>query len=166
MHALSLVDIAKETRRALSDGDSAAYRLPDNQQQAHEILELFGQQSPSELKAMTTIDWSKTHLTLRAKWREATMYEPLIEHIDSLIETHLGAQAEMKGTGPIYIGRRIVAVLLDDLLTSFATAFIFISLLMIVLLKDLKLGIVAMVPNLFPIALVLGFMGCRHPHRS
>ena len=87
------------------------------------------------------------------------MYEPLIEHIDSLIETRPGAQAEMKRTGPIYISRRIVAVLLDDLLTSFATAFIFISLLMIVLLKDLKLGIVKMVPNLFPIALVLGFMG-------
>ncbi|MEE2787096.1 MAG: MMPL family transporter, partial [Myxococcota bacterium] len=159
MHTMSLVDIAKETLRALTNDDPSAYRLPNTQTQANEILELFGQQSPAELKTMTTIDWSQSHMTLRAKWREATTYEPFIRHVDELVKTHIGDRAKVEGTGPVYIGQRIVAVLLEDLLISFATAFLFVSILMVILLRDLKLGLVAMLPNLFPIALVLGCMG-------
>ena len=53
----------------------------------------------------------------------------------------------------------VVTTLLDDLLRSFGVAFIVITFLMIGMLRDIKLGLLAMVPNLLPIALILGVMG-------
>ena len=49
--------------------------------------------------------------------------------------------------------------LLGDLLRSFASLFWWISILMIFILREIKLGLLAMVPNLLPIAMLLGFMG-------
>ena len=38
---------------------------------------------------------------MRAKWREATTYQPFIAHIDKLVEKHiLGDRAQVEGTGP------------------------------------------------------------------
>ena len=37
--------------------------------------------------------------------------------------------------------------------------FLFVAVFMVFMLRDLKLGLIAMLPNLFPIALVLGAMG-------
>ena len=52
----------------------------------------------------------------------------------------------------------IVGSLLDDLLRSFGLAFVVITLMMIALLGELKLGLIAMIPNLLPITMVVAFM--------
>jgi predicted RND superfamily exporter protein len=158
-HALSLLDVVKETRRAFKGGDRAAYALPTSQQEANDFLFAFENQSPSELSKLTTIDWSKTHVTFRVRWREATAYGPLIEHIKKSAQTHLGDRVDIAGTGPVYVVTRLVKVMLDDLAKSFGTAFLLVSIFMVFMLRDLKLGLVAMMPNLFPILLVMGFMG-------
>ena len=49
--------------------------------------------------------------------------------------------------------------LLWDLIKSFGVAFVVITLIMMALLGSLKLGLIAMVPNLMPIVLIMGLMG-------
>jgi hypothetical protein len=66
---------------------------------------------------------------------------------------------EAAGTGPVYVVNRLVKVMLDDLAKSFGTAFLLVSIFMIFMLREWKLGLVAMMPNLFPIILVMGVMG-------
>jgi predicted RND superfamily exporter protein len=53
----------------------------------------------------------------------------------------------------------VVSALLTDLLRSFGAAFIAITVMMVMVLRDIKLGLIAMVPNLLPIVAVMGFMG-------
>ena len=158
-HAMSLVDVVKETRRAFHGGKASHYSIPETQPEAEQLLFLFENQSPDELSKMTTLDFSRSQMTLRVKWQDATAYTRLIDHIEEGIEEHVGSRAEIEGTGAVYLGHRIVSVLIDDLIKSFGTAFLAITVLMVFLLRDLKLGVVAMVPNLFPIVIVLGFMG-------
>jgi predicted RND superfamily exporter protein len=52
----------------------------------------------------------------------------------------------------------VVGGLLSDLMRSFGMAFIAITLMVIALLRDVKLGLIAMVPNLLPIVMMLGGM--------
>ena len=49
--------------------------------------------------------------------------------------------------------------LLDGLFRSFLLAFVLIAVLMVVVLRSAGGGLLAMLPNLFPAAVVFGFMG-------
>lgn len=50
----------------------------------------------------------------------------------------------------------------DGFWESFATAFLIITAVMIIALRSIRLGLVAMIPNLTPIALVFGVLGWIH----
>jgi len=162
-HVISPLDVIKETRQALlSSGEDPTrrfYELPQTQEEASQLMSLFELQSPDELRQLATIDLRSAHMTLQVKWREATSYERLIQHIDEGIKEHIGDLAQLEPTGGIYLAYTIVSSLLSDLLWSFSGAFIVITLLMVLMLKSLKLGALAMIPNLAPIALMLGALG-------
>jgi uncharacterized protein len=158
-HATSIVDIAKETNRALHGNDPAHYEIPGTDLGLSEVFLLFENQSPEATKRLVTLDWSVTHVRFRVRWREATAYQPLVAHIKNAAKRHLEPRVEGRGTGSVFIASGLVSLLLHDLSLSFGTAFVFVTLLMIVMLRDLKLGLIAMLPNLLPIALVLGYMG-------
>ena len=158
-HAISLLDVIKESRRALLGDDPADYRLPDVQGDVQDLLFLFESSGPNELRRLTTVDLSLSHMTFSVRWREATSYRPLMDHLRTGVERHLAGKAEIRATGSAPLGHLIVSVLLADLLKSFGTAFLFITVIMVFMLRDVKLGLLAMVPNLVPIAFVLGGMG-------
>ena len=64
-----------------------------------------------------------------------------------------------KLTGGIPLIYKAQHQILRDLMVSFLTAFLIITLLMIIVLRSVQAGIVAMVPNVFPPLVVFGAMG-------
>ncbi len=62
-------------------------------------------------------------------------------------------------TGSVPIVQRSQQQLLDDLFGSFAIAFVFIAVTMVILLRSLRAGLVSMIPNVFPAIVVFGAMG-------
>ena len=64
----------------------------------------------------------------------------------------------MRTTGATLILVSVVTHLLSDLVRSFAVAFLVITLLMVILFRDWKLGLIAMVPNILPVVRILGLM--------
>jgi predicted RND superfamily exporter protein len=155
-NAVAITNIVKETKKALMDGDES---MPTKQDEASQLLNLFELQSPSELKKIATIDSFITHISLQMKWKEATSYKHFIQSMDQAIEEIFKQELEVKATGGIYLAYTIVSSLLSDLIQSFGSAFLIICILMIFMLKDVKLGLLSMIPNLFPILLMLGFLG-------
>ena len=169
-HALSLTNVVKETRKALVN-QSDAYHIPsirsqkksEAQQEASQLISLFELQSPEQLRKLSTVDLKASHLTLQVKWQEATSYAGLIKHIEAGIKQYFEPlekqKIELRPTGGVYLAYTIISSLLDDLIKSFSAAFLVITLLMILMLKELKLGLLAMIPNLFPILLMIGTLG-------
>jgi hypothetical protein len=155
----SLVDIVKETNRALHAGDDAYYVLPDTQRGVSDVLLLFENASPDDLRRLVIADLSKSHMSIRVRWMDATSYIPFIEYLEAGIAEHIPESVEVNATGGVYSIVSVVGVLIYDLLRSFGVALIAVTLMMIALLKSLKMGAVAMVPNLVPLGMVMGFMG-------
>jgi predicted RND superfamily exporter protein len=155
----SLVDIVKETNRALHGGDPAYYVIPETQRGVSDTLLLFENAGPDELRRLVTADLSKSHQAVRVRWMDATSYIPFIEHIEKGVEMFVPKSTTVSPTGGIYSIVSVVGTLIYDLMRSFAVALVAVTLMMIALLKSLRLGLVAMVPNLVPIGMVLGFMG-------
>jgi predicted RND superfamily exporter protein len=73
------------------------------------------------------------------------------------VETAPPAALECTGGVPVVIGAQ--QELLESLLESFAVAFVTIAALMAVFLRSLPAGLVAMIPNVFPVVIVFGLLG-------
>jgi len=155
----SLLDIVKETNRALHGGDPAAYAIPDTQRGVSDALLLFESAAPRDLRRLATADLAKSHMTVRIRWMDATSYEPFTAWIDQGIRDNLGGLAEARPTGSVYELVTTVGGLIGDLLRSFGAALVSVTLMMVLLLRSPTLGFISMIPNLVPVALVMGFMG-------
>ncbi|MGB0588371.1 MAG: efflux RND transporter permease subunit [Myxococcota bacterium] len=155
----SVLDFVRETNRALHGGDQAHYVVPKTQRELADILFLFESASPSQLRLMASTDLTITQMTIRLKWMEATSYLPFTQHVERGIEEHIGEVATIRPTGIAYTMLTTVSSLIKNVLRSFSVAVLVITLFMIILLRELRLGLIAMVPNLLPIVLVAGFMG-------
>ncbi|MEZ4469367.1 MAG: MMPL family transporter [bacterium] len=156
---ISVADVVKETNRALHGGDPAAYQIPETQRGVADAFFLFENAGPDELRLLATNDLSRGQMTIRIKWLEAWSYRPLIAHIEEGLQKFLPEGARVQATGSVYTLLTTIGSLIGDLLRSFGTAFLAITILMTLLLRSLKLGLIAMVPNLLPIAFIMGIMG-------
>ena len=97
--------------------------------------------------ALNNIDYGRFLETLRENVNSQ------LEHMDH----HEGMTANL--TGGIPLVYKAQHQILRDLLVSFLTAFFIITLIFIFLLKSVRAGLVAMVPNVFPPLAVFGTMG-------
>jgi predicted RND superfamily exporter protein len=97
--------------------------------------------------ALSDVDYGRFVDTLR----ETT--EPYISKL-------AGARATYTGVIPlIYKAQR---ELLNDLVESFLLAFAVIAIVMVLVLRSLRAGLLAMIPNVFPAVVIFGLMGwCR-----
>jgi uncharacterized protein len=155
----SILDIIRETNRALHGGSQEYYRMPDSTAQATDILFLFENSAPDDLMRLATSDLNKTQMQFTLRWLPATSYQPLSKHIDAGIEKYVSEVAVVKPTGFLYSVLSAFGALIPDLLKSFGLAFVIITVLLAILLRDLKLGLVAMFPNLLPVLMTVGLMG-------
>ncbi|MCB9529208.1 MAG: MMPL family transporter [Myxococcales bacterium] len=158
-NTIGVVDVVKETNRALHGGDQAFYALPESDRGVADLLFMFENAGPDELRQLATTDLQRAQMTVRVHWLEATRYQSLVDHISAGIAAHVPAGATVQATGSVYTLVSTIGNILRDLISSFGSAFVVITLIMMVLLRGLKLGVVAMVPNLLPVILIGGVMG-------
>jgi len=158
-NATSLVDVVRESWRAFHDMDEAYYRLPDDDRGVADMLTVFESRGPHDLKRLVTVDYRTALMTLRVKQLDAWSYKPLTEHIDKGIKEIVGDKLDVRVTGTVFNLFSVVSQLLQNLLVSFGLAFGVITILLLLVLRNLKLGLISMIPNVFPIANVIGLMG-------
>ncbi|MDD9943522.1 MAG: MMPL family transporter, partial [Myxococcales bacterium] len=157
--AVSFLDPVREAWRAVHDNDVAYYGVPLGQRGATDMVTLLESTAPDELKRLATVDLSTALMSFRVTSADATRYGPLLGHIRAGIARYVGDSAQVSVTGSFYNNLSIVGNVLDDLVNSFGAAFVVIALLMFALLRDVKLGVIAVLSNLLPIVWVLGVMG-------
>ncbi|MGD8860896.1 MAG: efflux RND transporter permease subunit [Myxococcales bacterium] len=158
-NVISILDVIRESNRATHESRPEEYRIPDTERGVADMLTLFESAGPDELQRLATIDLKRSVMTVRLHWMDASSYAPFEAYIERGIEEYVGDRATIEPTGSVLNLLTVVGGLLRDLMRSFGTAFIVITVMMVILLKDLRLGLIAMVPNLLPIAAVMGFMG-------
>lgn len=158
-NVVSVLDPVRESWRLLRPDHSDERALPDTQQGVTDMFTVFEGSAPEHLRGLVTLDMARSVMTIRVKWMDAFSYAPLAQHIDAGIEQHIGGLATVRPTGSALNTFRISSAVTTDMLRSFGLALAVITLMMILLLGELKLGLIAMVPNLLPIAAVMACMG-------
>jgi len=105
-------------------------------------------------------------ISARTARRYALESEGFLDDVAAHVRTFLDAQQERRvagvrveytGMAPLLFAAQ--RELLEGLFRSFLTAFALIAVLMVVVLRSLRGGLLAMLPNIFPAAVVFGTMG-------
>jgi len=78
---------------------------------------------------------------------------------ESVGELGLAGEVGVVATGGVPLVFASQRALLGELLTSFVLAFVMISVVLSLLLGSLSMGLLAMLPNIFPVAVVFGLLG-------
>ncbi len=160
--AFSVADIVKEINRALEDEAPAAYRLPTEREVIAQELLLFENSGADDLEDWVDGQLSMARITLKAPMLDAAAYRDVIDAVETSLEGHFGSGSgapRIQITGIMALLFRTIIAVLESMIVSYGWAFAIITLLMIVLIGELRLGLLSMIPNLLPIVLVLGAMG-------
>jgi predicted RND superfamily exporter protein len=83
----------------------------------------------------------------------------IADKMEEFFQQNLAASEMHYITGSVPLYTRGQKQLFSSMLKSFGAAFLSISLLIGILLKSFKMGLIAMVPNLLPVVFVVAFMG-------
>ena len=120
---------------------------------------MFESAGSDQLRRLATNDLSKTRMTFRIRWMDATAYGPFASHVEEGIEKYMPDDVSVQPTGTAYSLLSTISSLVWDLVRSFGLAFIVITFMMIAMLRSVRLGLIGMVPNLLPILVIMGVMG-------
>jgi len=158
-NAISIVDIVKETHRALNENRQTHYAIPQERRLVAQEMLLFEQSGSDDLSEVTDGRFREARVTLRVPWVDAMVYPGFIESLESIFRRELGEQVRFYVTGTAELFSTSFRNLILSLRRSYAIALAVIVPLMVLLIGSVKRGLVAMIPNLIPVLVTLGLMG-------
>jgi uncharacterized protein len=154
----SIIDLVRESNRALQGGGDDQFRLPQTQELLNHELFLFENSASDELYQLVNNNFSKTKMTLVLPWEDLMYYAGFVRDIESEVQSRFAGMADVQVTGMMALMSSTLAKLMTDTAYSYLLAFIVIAIMMMLLLNSIGLGLLAMIPNIAPIVVVMGIM--------
>jgi predicted RND superfamily exporter protein len=156
--ATSLVDVVKETHRALHGDRRESYAIPTDARLVAQELLLFESAGADDLQQLADPSLRRARLSLRVPLLDAMHYPAFLAELERGLARVLGAGLPFEITGTAALLARGAELLNLSLARSYLLGIGVIGLLLVALLGP-RLGLLALVPNLVPLAAVLGLMG-------
>ena len=158
----SMADHVKRTNQELHDGDPAAAVLPADPMVLAQELLLFTltDAGRNELERVVASDFSTAQIIVRLPSMSSDLVFETIQTAQRLATDTFGGspiRATVTGSGRLFSA--LDHYLVRSQISSFTTAFLTIFAAMFVIFRSARFGVLALVPNVFPVVAVLGAMG-------
>ncbi|QDU82122.1 bifunctional preprotein translocase subunit SecD/SecF [Polystyrenella longa] len=142
---------------SLADGVNTIPRIPIVASSLRKRMALLNGFQKNFVDSLYNVDEQRMRIVLRAQERQPSEQKlALIHSAQQIVAKEFG---EAKTTGLYVLLAYLIDSLLSDQLISFLFAGLGIFLMMSLAFRSLLIGLISIVPNLFPIIVVIGFMG-------
>jgi len=152
----SLANYFKEINRAFNNNKEEYYKIPKSRL---DILDFYEIGDVEVLDKIISPDRMTARISFLGKEMSNEEAQKLINQSDVYLKNKLGQNYSYKYTGMTSLFLSMLENLKDSLMDSFLLAFIIIFFMMLYICKNIKLTLISMIPNLFPIFLTIGLMG-------
>ncbi|MCI5143613.1 MAG: hypothetical protein D3909_18190 [Candidatus Electrothrix sp. ATG1] len=156
--AWSITAILKEIHQALNENRPESYKVPDDARLIPQEFLLFENSGSDDLEDVTDSQFSKARFTIKVPFRDAVAYTDFIHAVNEHFRQTF-PEVKLTVTGMTSIIFQTMARVIRSMAKSYTIALAVITVLMILLIGRLRIGMLSMIPNLFPIFLTLGIMG-------
>ena len=159
-HIRSLSDTIKRLNMNMNGDDPAYYRIPDTDEEASQFLFLYELSLGygMDLTDQINVDRSSTRISAFVGYATTRQLLALDEKIQGWFESN-APELKSPVTGQSHVYTMISARDVPSMLQGTTLALIFISFVIFLVLRNLKLGIVSLVPNLLPALMGFGLWG-------
>jgi predicted RND superfamily exporter protein len=152
----SVVDYLKDMHQSFHGEDRAYYRLPDSDELIAQYMLLY---DGKDLHLVLDEDHQWASVYVRVHDHSSARLRHLITVLRQYLGEHFPDSVEAQVTGPTVLVTNLVDTLLASQIESLALASGVVFCMVATLFRSLRVGLLAMVPNLLPILLNLGLMG-------
>jgi predicted RND superfamily exporter protein len=159
---VSILNIVKGSRQAFYNGDPGSYALPSGREMPL-LMSYFGKGSENNGLIRSFVDSTGRKVRFSAKVADVGTIK-MNELVKNQIEPHAkeifkdtGFEVTVSGTTRLFLKGN--EYLINGLKSSLLIAFLVISVMMGILFKNARMMIIALIPNIIPLLLTMGFMG-------
>ena len=148
---LSLVDVIKETNKALNENKAEFYTIPQDKNLVAQELFLFENSGSDDLQDFVSSDFSKARITVKVPYVDALAYNQFIDQVQAQLDQEFSGVATVSLTGISVLLSVIMEKSIYSSAISYVLAFGLIAIMMIILIGNVKIGLISMIPNVLPI---------------
>ena len=155
---ISYIDVIKETNRALNENRDEYYAIPDDSDLIAQEFLLFESSGNNDLASLVDANYSKARLTLKTPFIDSLEANTFIDNAQIYLDQKFGSLAKVTFIG---IGTLMTVTFEEAIYSSavsYILAFSLITILMVLLIGNLKIGLISMIPNLLPIVILSTIM--------
>ena len=159
-HVTTVSDTIKRLNKAMNRDEDQFYAIPENRELAAQYLLLYELSVPFGLDLNNRINVNKSSTRLTVNIKQASNDD--VRNLDAIIQNYLDNEMpefKTNGTGLSMIFSHFSKRNIDSMLVGTTAALVLISLLLVIALKSLRMGIISLIPNLFPAAVGFGLWG-------
>ena len=155
----SVIDTIKKMRRAMHENRMEYYTLPETSAQASEYLFLYETSGGEELDKQVSFNYDIARITARTKSLNSKDVRTFTSDISMFVKKNIDPSIKVEYTGTMPFVEAMSKYVAQGQKRSFILAFLAITCMMIIVLRSFKLGLISMIPNVFPVLISLGLMG-------
>ena len=155
----SVTTALKRMRRAMRDGDPAFYSLPETPEAVAQYLYLYEGSGGGALDRQLGFRYDTARLSVKFPSLDTAQSRELMAYIQGKVAEIFGPDAKVLISGGMSRYLELNDILYQGQRHSFLAATLAIGLVLVLVLRSLKLGLLSMIPNVFPVFFAMGFLG-------
>lgn len=161
----SIVNVLKRINQQFHGDDPEFYILPESNAELGQLLFLFNTASPEERRKLVSEDFDSAKIMFGLKNGGSTDYIDLVntanlwgaEMFDELKQEY--PDLEVITAGGVVMFMTLFERIATSQLVSFLITLFVVTLTLLFLFRSVKIGLLAMIPNVLPVAVTFGVMG-------
>ena len=152
---VSIINILKEMNQSLNNGKKEFFRIPERKDLIAQELFMYTMSLPVGMDLNNRMDLSQQKLRLSILWSLQTSKDSLAG-VEDYEKKAKEIGLNIKTTGKPILFHRMNGYVVYTFFTSIAMALILITIIMVFVFKDIKLGLLSLIPNVLPIVFGAG----------
>ncbi len=161
LHVSSLTDIMKRLNQNMHGDDPSYYRIPENRELSAQYLLLYEMSLPYGLDLNNQINVKKSATRFSVTLENVTTNEMLAleERAQQWLRDNALPSMQVPGASTTIMFSHISERNINSMMVGTALALILISGILVFSLRDVKIGLMSIIPNLVPAAMAFGLWG-------
>lgn len=152
---ISLVDYVGVVRRLLQADPSAA-ALPDAQNEIEQILQFV---DPADIRGVVNRDFSRANVIVRTTLSGSTEVDGFVRRVEEFARERFPRTISVRTTGSVVLLDRSADALVWGQVTGLWQELAALLALLSFLFVSIRVGVLALVPNVIPTVILFGLMG-------
>ena len=157
-HAISIVDYLRLLNAAMNPEQGRT--LPETRNAVAQYLLLYSFETENDqISQYVNYDYSAARIAARVEDVGSIEMDSLRRRIHNFVQREMAPNLDIELTGGTLLALQRNKYMVRNLLSSFLLAFSIIFLIMVLLFRSWKIGLISIIPNVLPMLVCAGFMG-------